>query len=346
MQRCIDLARKGAGQVSPNPMVGAVLVHNNRIIGEGWHKQYGEAHAEVNCVSSVAENDRPLISQATMYVSLEPCAHFGKTPPCADLIIREKIPDVVVGCIDTFSKVAGKGIARLEAAGINVTTGILEQECRLLNKRFFTKQEQNRPYLILKWAESEDGFIAPERGQRVMLSNTYSQSLVHKMRSEEDAIMVGYQTALLDDPTLNNRYGKGKQPLRIIIDPELKLPDTLKIFDRQQPTLMINNHKDTETDGIIFKKTDPGKNTAEAIVEILPSHINSVIIEGGRKTLQLFIDAGLWDEAVFFNTKHILQSGTKAPVLKDYSLSQHFSLAQDSIKIYHHEHSGKLPGQQ
>lgn len=346
MQRCIDLARKGAGLVSPNPMVGAVLVHNDRIIGEGWHQQYGGAHAEVNCINAVAEQDRQLIGQSTMYVSLEPCAHYGKTPPCADLIIKHQIPHVVMGCIDTFSEVAGRGISKLEAAGIKVTTGIMEQECRWLNKRFFTRQEQGRPYLILKWAESEDGFIAPDQGKRVMLSNTYSQTLVHKMRSEEDAILVGYQTALLDDPTLNNRYGKGKQPLRIIIDPELKLPGTLKIFDRQHSTLILNDHRDAETEGIIFKKTAAAKNRAEAIAAALPSHINSVIIEGGRKTLQMFIDAGLWDEAVVFGTKHILQSGTKAPVLKDYSLLQQFNLSQDSIKIYHHEYSRTLPGQQ
>jgi diaminohydroxyphosphoribosylaminopyrimidine deaminase / 5-amino-6-(5-phosphoribosylamino)uracil reductase len=341
MQRCIDLALKGAGQVSPNPMVGAVLVYNKRIIGEGWHEQYGQPHAEVNCIASVSDQDRALISKSTLYVSLEPCAHYGKTPPCADLIIQHNIHEVIIGCTDSYKEVSGKGIQKLKAAGVSVTLGVLEKECRWLNRRFFTRQELSRPYIILKWAQSDDAFIAPEEGKRFMLSNTFSQKMVQKMRSEEDAILVGYNTALLDNPKLNNRYGSGKQPIRIVIDPELKLSHELQLFDQSQHTIVFNYLKTEEKENISWVQLTRDRSFAQQIIEQL-KNINSIIIEGGSKTLQAFIDEDLWDEAVLFQTKHILQKGTKAPQLKNRIKADQFQLQDDTINIYHHEHTQQL----
>jgi diaminohydroxyphosphoribosylaminopyrimidine deaminase/5-amino-6-(5-phosphoribosylamino)uracil reductase len=341
MQRCIDLALKGAGQVSPNPMVGAVLVYNNRIIGEGWHKQYGQPHAEVNCIASVSGNDRDLINKSTLYVSLEPCAHHGKTPPCADLIVQHNIPEVVIGCTDSYKEVSGKGIAKLKAAGVGVTLGVLEKECRWLNRRFFTRQELSRPYIILKWAQSDDAFIAPQDGKRFMLSNGFSQKMVQKMRSEEDAVLVGYNTALQDNPKLNNRYGSGKQPVRIVIDPELKLPHELQLFDQSQRTIIFNYLQSAEKENISWVQLTREYPFAKQVVEQL-KNINSIIIEGGRKTLQAFIDEDLWDEAIVFKTKHILQKGTKAPQLKNSITANQFQLQDDTVNIYHHEHTQQL----
>jgi diaminohydroxyphosphoribosylaminopyrimidine deaminase/5-amino-6-(5-phosphoribosylamino)uracil reductase len=341
MQRCIDLAQKGAGHVSPNPMVGAVLVYNDRIIGEGWHKQYGQAHAEVNCIASVSDHDRELISESTLYVSLEPCAHYGKTPPCADLIVHNKIPEVVIGCRDSFKEVSGKGIEKLKAAGVKVILGILEKECRWLNRRFFTRQELGRPYIILKWAQSDDAFIAPEEGKRFMLSNDFSQKIVQKMRSEEDAILVGYNTALKDNPKLNNRYGSGRQPARIVIDPELQLPHELQLFDQSQRTIIFNYQKSEEKENVLWVLLSRDRSLAQQIMEQLKD-INSTIIEGGSKTLQAFIDEDLWDEAVVFKTQHILQNGTKAPQLKNSIKVDQFPLQDDIVNIYHHEHTQQL----
>lgn len=341
MQRCIRLALQGAGRVSPNPMVGAVLVHQDRIIGEGWHKEYGQAHAEVNCIHSVTPEDRHLITKSTIYVSLEPCAHFGRTPPCADLIIQQKIPKVVIGCTDTFSEVSGRGIKKLEQAGIAVITAVLEKECRWLNRRFFTRQEQCRPYIILKWAQSADGFIAPEQGKRVMLSNHFSQKLVHKMRSEEDAILVGYNTALQDNPRLNNRYGSGPQPLRVVIDPNLALPQHLHLFDQSQPTLVLNHLKNEEQENLNFIKKDSQQDIARQVINHLPK-INSLIVEGGHKTLQQFIDAGIWDEAFVFRTPHLLESGTAAPLLQQAILQEQYSLQTDILNHYYREHTAAL----
>lgn len=327
--------------VSPNPMVGAVLVHRDRIIGEGWHQVYGQAHAEVHCMASVTEADRHLIPESTLYVSLEPCAHFGRTPPCADLIVRERIPEVVIGCRDTFSEVSGKGIAKLQQAGIKVITGVLENECRYLNRRFFTRQEQHRPYIMLKWAQSADGFIAPPQGRRVMLSNIFSQQLVHRMRREEDAILVGYNTALYDNPKLNNRSGSGRQPLRIVTDPELQLPATLHLFDRSQSTLVFNYLEDKEEHNLELIKLERTASLPEQLISRLPK-INSLIVEGGSKTLQQFINAGLWDEALVFRTPHLLGAGTLAPVLQQALPARQFNLFNDHITIYHHEHTRGL----
>ena len=341
IQRCIQLALLGAGSVSPNPMVGSVLVYNERIIGEGWHQQYGQPHAEVNCIRSVAEEDRQLIPLSTIYVSLEPCAHWGQTPPCADLIISQQIPKVVLGCTDTFSEVSGRGIEKLKQAGIEVITGVLEQECRWLNRRFFTRQEQQRPYLVLKWAQSADGFIAPEQGRRVMLSNAFSQKLVHKMRSEEDGILVGYNTALLDNPQLNNRYGTGSQPVRMVIDPELQLPSRLHLFDQQQATLVFNFHKEEEKENLHWIRISREQPLVQQILA-RAGKINSLIIEGGSKTLQQFIDTDLWDEAIIFQTPHLIEKGTKAPTLRQAILQEQYPLQDNTINHYYHEHTTTL----
>jgi len=341
MQRCLELAIKGAGNVAPNPMVGAVLVYNDRIIGEGWHRQYGQAHAEVNCIASVKEEDLPFIEKSIMYVSLEPCAHYGKTPPCADLIIRYKIPKVVIGCTDTFNAVSGKGIMKLKEAGIEVVLNVLEAECRWLNRRFFCKQEKNRPYVILKWAESANGYIAPAQGNRVMLSNKFSQKWVHKMRSEEDAILVGYNTALADNPTLNNRFGEGKDPVRIVLDLHASLPQTLNLFDRSQPTLVFNFVKDATEEDLVFIRLNKEQALATQLLGHL-QHINSIIVEGGAKTLQLFMDANLWDEAFVISTAVMIHDGVKAPNLNTGTLPDTFQLETDTIKHYQNEYSAGL----
>ncbi|WP_118975392.1 bifunctional diaminohydroxyphosphoribosylaminopyrimidine deaminase/5-amino-6-(5-phosphoribosylamino)uracil reductase RibD [Taibaiella koreensis] len=339
MQRCLKLAALGAGRVSPNPMVGAVLVYGDRIIGEGWHQEYGHAHAEVNCIASVLASDRDLIPLSTMYVSLEPCAHFGRTPPCADLIVQHRIPRVVIGCTDTFSQVSGRGIAKLEVAGIEVIQGVLEAACRRLNRRFFTRQEQQRPYVILKWAQSEDGFIAPPEGRRVMLSNPFSQKIVQRMRSEEDAILVGYRTALLDDPQLSNRYGPGKQPLRVVIDPQLSLPPSLKLMDGSQPTIVLNELKTVEQHSLQWKQV--ATNTPAAWLQQLDT-INSIIIEGGARTLEQFIGTDMWDEAFIIKTPHLLGEGVPAPVLRHAIRQEVLSLQADVIYHYDHEHTARL----
>ncbi|HEY2720248.1 MAG TPA: bifunctional diaminohydroxyphosphoribosylaminopyrimidine deaminase/5-amino-6-(5-phosphoribosylamino)uracil reductase RibD, partial [Chitinophagaceae bacterium] len=224
MHRCLDLARLGAGHVAPNPMVGAVLVHDERIIGEGYHQQYGGPHAEPNCIASVKKEEQHLISESILYVSLEPCAHYGKTPPCADLIIKNKIPRVVIGCFDPFEEVNGKGIEKLKGAGIDVLVGILEHECKKLNKRFFLYYQQHRPYIILKWAQSSNQKIGAGAGNRTYISNEFTNRLVHKWRSEEAAILVGTNTALQDDPELTTRSWIGNNPRRLVMDMDLKLP--------------------------------------------------------------------------------------------------------------------------
>ncbi|HMH23501.1 MAG TPA: bifunctional diaminohydroxyphosphoribosylaminopyrimidine deaminase/5-amino-6-(5-phosphoribosylamino)uracil reductase RibD [Puia sp.] len=249
MHRCLELARLGAGHVAPNPMVGAVLVHKDRIIGEGWHRQYGQAHAEVNCIHSVKEEDLPLIQQSTLYVSLEPCAHFGKTPPCADLIIVKKIPRVVIGCRDPFEEVNGKGIEKLRAAGVEVELGVLEKECIHLNRRFFTFNTLHRPYILLKWAQSSDGKLAPEDRSRVFISNEYTNRLVHRWRTEEASILVGTNTALYDDPALTARLWKGPDPIRLVLDKDLRLPQSLRLFDRKVRTIIFNTVEQGEADG-------------------------------------------------------------------------------------------------
>jgi diaminohydroxyphosphoribosylaminopyrimidine deaminase/5-amino-6-(5-phosphoribosylamino)uracil reductase len=336
MQRCLELAAMGAGNVAPNPLVGAVLVHHDRIIGEGFHQKYGQAHAEVNCINSVAETDSALINEATLYVSLEPCAHHGKTPPCADLIIKHKIPNVIIGCRDSYVEVDGKGIEKLKASGVNVTFGILEKECLEVNKRFFTFYEKHRPYIILKWAESSDGKIAADANSRLLISNELTNRLVHKWRTEEASILVGTNTALLDNPSLTARLWPGNNPVRLVIDAELKLPANLKLFDGSVKTVVFNFHKNAETENLIYYQIEKNENLLPQIFDALYNmQIQSVIVEGGAKLLQSFIDEGLWDEAIVIcNEELIVGNGLNAPMLRNNKLFCEHKIYTDKISFY------------
>lgn len=335
MQRALYLAQSGAGKVAPNPLVGAVLVHDGTIIGEGWHREYGQAHAEVNCIRSVRPQDQHKISESTIYVTLEPCAHFGKTPPCAALIIQHKIPEVVIACIDTFSEVAGKGIQQLRDAGIQVELGILEQEARWLNRRFFTFHEKKRPYVILKWAESSDGFIAPDNGRKVMLSNALVQRYVHKMRHEEAAIMVGYHTALSDDPFLTDRFFGTRQPLRIVYDREDVLPDNLHLKTDGYKTIIYNQKRNAVNGSCRYIKLEQETNiTAAILADMHQEGINSLIVEGGTKTLEAFIKNGLWDEAQVIKTPVEIHRGTFAPHLSPGKRREVIRLADNTIELF------------
>ena len=316
--RCIELAKNGFGTTYPNPMVGSVIVYNGEIIGEGWHQKAGEPHAEVNAIRSV--KDPSLLDKATIYVSLEPCSHFGKTPPCCDLIIKNKIPNVVIGTVDSNIKVAGNGIKRLQEAGANVIVGILEKECYELNQRFFTFHEKKRPYIILKWAETQDGFIAPlqkEEQNPVWITNLNSRQLVHKWRTEEQAILVGTQTVIDDNPQLNARDWEGNNPIRVVIDQNHRIPKTAHVFDDQIKTIIFSNKKSTPSlENTIFEVIDFQQNIAQQIADKLFQHqIQSVIVEGGAQTLQTFIDANLWDEARVFIGNCTFEKGVKAPIM-------------------------------
>ncbi|MGC4103144.1 bifunctional diaminohydroxyphosphoribosylaminopyrimidine deaminase/5-amino-6-(5-phosphoribosylamino)uracil reductase RibD [Ferruginibacter sp.] len=336
MHRCLQLARLGAGHTAPNPMVGAVLVHNERVIGEGYHQQYGQAHAEVNCINSVSEADSSLIAQSTLYVSLEPCAHYGKTPPCADLIIKNNIPEVVIGCRDSYTEVDGKGIQKLQHAGIQVTVGVLEKEAQELNKRFFTFHQKHRPWIILKWAQTADGKIAGSDDKRLLISNEFTNLLVHQWRSEEAAIMIGTNTALKDDPSLTTRLHPGNDPLRIVIDMELKLPQHLHVFDRTVQTIVFNSIKQEEGAGLSFYKIDNTTSILPAILSVLQQQkILSVIVEGGATLLQSFIKEGLWDEArVITNTELEAGAGIDAPVLDHHQLLTAENMVNDTIHYF------------
>lgn len=336
MQRCLQLAQLGAGSVMPNPMVGAVLVHNHMIIGEGYHQQYGQAHAEVNCINNVKEADRHLINQSTLYVSLEPCNHFGKTPPCTDLISKHQIPEVVIACTDPFEKVNGSGIKKLQAAGIKVIEGILKEEAAELNKRFFTFHKKQRPYIILKWAQSSNLKITNENFEAIKISNEITNRLVHKWRSEEAAILVGTNTALHDNPALTTRLWPGKNPVRIVIDRQLKLPAHLQLFDGSTATIVINTIKQAESTNTFFYKIAEEENLLTALMNLLyHQQLSSLIVEGGALLLQSFIDAGLWEEArIITNNELIIDNGIQSPVLKNNKLITTEHLLSDSIQVY------------
>jgi diaminohydroxyphosphoribosylaminopyrimidine deaminase/5-amino-6-(5-phosphoribosylamino)uracil reductase len=318
MQRCLELAALGMGNVSPNPMVGAVVVHNDRIIGEGYHRQYGQAHAEVNAINQVIykfSDAKELLRQSVIYVSLEPCAHYGKTPPCADLIIHHQIPRVVIGCRDPFDQVNGKGIEKLIESGVEVVVGVLEADCRRLNRRFFTQVQQHRPYIILKWAQTTDGFFAPDDDRQLWITGPESRRLVHQWRTEEDAVLVGRKTAAIDNPQLNARYAQGKNPKRIVIDRRLELNKGLRLFDQSVETLIFNEIK-TDIDGNIkyIALEDFDRYVPQYILyQLYLQDIQSVIIEGGAHTLNSFIDTGLWDEARIFTGPGYLKKGIGAP---------------------------------
>ena len=343
MKRCLELAQRGAGAVAPNPLVGAVLVHEGRIIGEGWHRKYGEAHAEVNCLDSVSEADHPLIGGSTLYVSLEPCDHFGKTPPCTDLILRNRIPRVVIGCVDPFEKVNGRGIQRLKDAGVEVRTGILESECRELNKRFFTFHTHHRPFTILKWAQTADGYIGGKGKERLLISGEGANKLVHRWRSEEAAILVGTRTALADNPRLTTRHWPGKSPERLVLDWDLKLPAALHLFDKTVPTIVFNAHKHTIDDFeqnrftnlSYYRISREGSLVAQLQEALYRLDLQSLIVEGGQRLLQTFIDSGQWDEArVITNSALHAAEGIPSPVLNEEELIMEESLDEDIIRYF------------
>jgi diaminohydroxyphosphoribosylaminopyrimidine deaminase / 5-amino-6-(5-phosphoribosylamino)uracil reductase len=340
MYRCLELAALGAGQVAPNPMVGAVLVHDNCIIGEGWHQRYGGPHAEVNCMASVKEEDRSRIARSMLYVSLEPCAHFGKTPPCADLILQHQIPTVVIACRDPFRQVNGKGIERLQAGGVKVITGILEEEAKELNRRFFTFHTKHRPYIILKWAQTADGFIAAEPGQRLYISNELSNRLVHQWRSEEAAILVGTNTALLDNPELTTRLWPGNNPVRLVVDMELRLPSSLKLFNEQARTIVFNTLKHDEEGSLAYYQVTHDVSLVDQLLNAASQlNLQSIIVEGGAKLLQSFIDENNWDEArVIENTELKNNKGLPAPSFNGtIKLLKEFALSGDRIRIYRND---------
>jgi diaminohydroxyphosphoribosylaminopyrimidine deaminase/5-amino-6-(5-phosphoribosylamino)uracil reductase len=322
MRRCIELGKKALGSSSPNPMVGSVITHQNKIIGEGFTSRYGGPHAEVNAINSVA--DKSLLNEATLYVTLEPCNHYGKTPPCTELIIKTNLQKVIIGIQDPNKKVSGGGIKKLKEAGVEVLTGVLEDECRNHHKRFLTFQEKHRPYILLKWAETKDGFIAPNKDMRkakpepYWISNSYARQRVHQWRSEEQAILVGTNTVLADNPRLDVRFWEGTSPIRIIIDRALKLPPDLNIYDKSSRTIILTQLKDKSKlhEGPEYCIIDFEKNMAEEICRILyEKNITSVLVEGGAETLATFINSGLWDEARIIIGDAAFGTGTKAPYI-------------------------------
>ena len=361
MFRCLELAKQGAGYTSPNPMVGAVLVYKEKIIGDGYHRQYGEPHAEVNCINQAIQNGKKdLLKQSTLYVSLEPCAHFGKTPPCTDLIIKNEIPKVIIGCRDPNKEVKGKGIEKLNAAGIETELGILEKECRELNKRFFTFHLYHRPYIILKWAQTADGKIAafiPETTgedfennngngkksfQRLKISNEYSNRVVHKWRSEEASILVGTNTALLDDPELNTRLWKAPSPIRLVVDMNLRLPSSLKIFNRQTRTIVFNTIKHEEENNLLYWQVTNDVSLVHQVINALYHlKIQSVLVEGGARLLQSFIDESLWDEArIICNQQLAIGNGLASPFLENADKIEEQKISSDIIEFYKPTTSG------
>ncbi|SNR15745.1 bifunctional diaminohydroxyphosphoribosylaminopyrimidine deaminase/5-amino-6-(5-phosphoribosylamino)uracil reductase RibD [Tenacibaculum jejuense] len=335
MARCLELGKNGIGTSRPNPSVGAVIVHHDKIIGEGFTDPYGGPHAEVNAVNSV--KDESLLKEATIYVTLEPCSHHGKTPPCADLIIRKQIPNVVIGTVDTNSLVFGEGIKRLEKAGCNVKVGVLEDECKQHHKRFFTVQNKQRPYIILKWAETNNGFIAPESKEKqepVWISNAYAKQLVHKWRSEEHAILVGTNTVVADNPKLNVRHWTGNNPTRIVLDKSLRIPNNLSVLDRSILTIVLTEKEQDSKENITFERIDFSKELASQICDVLSKYkIQSVIIEGGTQTLQSFINENLWDEARVFVGEISFTKGVKAPVLKQ-SVTKEEKIKNNTLRYF------------
>ncbi|WP_255722961.1 bifunctional diaminohydroxyphosphoribosylaminopyrimidine deaminase/5-amino-6-(5-phosphoribosylamino)uracil reductase RibD [Flavihumibacter fluminis] len=336
MKRCLQLAALGAGKVAPNPMVGSVLVYQNRIIGEGYHEQYGQAHAEVNCLAAVKEEDRLLIPESTLYVSLEPCAHFGKTPPCADLIIRSGIKKVVVAIRDPFDAVDGKGIEKLQESGVEVILGVEQEAAREVNKRFLQFHETHRPYIILKWAESVNGAIATNEKKPAAISSAQTNRLVHQWRAEEAAILVGATTALMDDPSLTVRLVAGKNPVRLLIDPELRVPRTNRLFSAEAPTIIFNYHQSGKEEGIEWVQLDRQTPLLDQLLEdVYKRKLLSILVEGGAKTHQEFMTAGYWDEIRRIQSRSVvLEGGYPAPVITDARELKSCSLGTDQLIYY------------
>ncbi len=336
MFRCLELAKKGEGSVAPNPMVGALLVYQDRIIGEGYHEVYGGPHAEVNCLSSVSASDKQFIPLSTLYVSLEPCSHYGKTPPCADMILRVRIPEVVIGCRDPFPLVDGSGIEKLLRSGISVKQGILETEAISLNKRFFTFHQKHRPYIILKLAQSADGKISGRSKKKVQISNNISNTLVHQWRSAEAAIMVGTETALLDNPALTARTAGGKQPVRIIIDRNLRLPGTVQIFNTDASTIIFNIILEEQRGNIYFCKLEDEKDLLPGILKKLYSlQILSVLVEGGKTLHESFLQSGSWDEVRRITSlEKNIPDGYAAPAFPEMRLFDSAQILTDRIDYF------------
>lgn len=336
MQRCIGLARRGAGKVSPNPMVGAVIVVDGIILAEGWHQQYGGPHAEPMAINSLIEKysgAADLLKRATIYVSLEPCSHFGKTPPCAELIIKHQLSEVIIGCLDPSEKVSGKGVQKLLAAGIKVTSGILNDECIYLNRRFFTSNRFKRPYIILKWAETENGFISPLPRQEIQITSVASKMISHRWRTQEDCILIGKNTALIDDPSLTSREWPGRNPIRAVVDWGLTLPETLNIFDQEADTLIFNGLKTEKVRNLTYFQLETRAYLPQYILfQLYLMDLHSVIIEGGASLLNQFIAAGLWDEARVFSSQKSFHSGLEAPLLHGKLLSVD-KYGTDQLKI-------------
>jgi len=319
MSRCLQLAEQGIGYVAPNPMVGCVLVYDGIIIGEGYHHRYGEAHAEPNAINSV--KNKELLTKSTLYVSLEPCSYYGKTPPCANLIVLSGIPRVIIGTLDPNPKVAGRGVEILRKAGIEVEVGFMEKECRELNKRFFIYQEQKRPYILLKWAQTQDGFIDRQRAtvdeQPLIISNNITRQLTHKMRSENQAIMVSTNTVILDNPSLTVRFWSGKSPVRIAIDRQGRIPADYKLFDGSFPTIVFSEKPGpTDRPNVEFITIDFEKDSLQLILQkIYERNIHSILVEGGSQLLNSFLAAGLWDDANVEISPVCISEGIPAPKL-------------------------------
>jgi len=323
MLRCIQLAKNGLGTTYPNPLVGSVLVHNKKVIGEGWHRKAGQPHAEVLAIASVG--DKSILTESTIYVNLEPCSHFGKTPPCADLIISKGIKKVVIGTTDPNPKVAGRGIKKLLDAGCDVVVGVLEKECADLNKRFFTFQQKQRPFIILKWAQTTDGFIAPltkNEQQPIWITNTYARQISHKMRAEAQGILVGTQTVVDDNPSLTTRDWYGPSPTRLIIDRTLRSDGHSAVYDGSTPTYIFTEAESKDSENCEFIKIDFSNAVARQISEIAYlKGLQSIIIEGGAKTIATFVAENCWDEAYIFEGPKKFQKGIKAPELQGALLS-------------------------
>ena len=339
IKRCLELAALGIGRVSPNPMVGCVIVANNQIIGEGYHQQYGQAHAEPNAVKAVFDKygnqAESLLKQATAYVNLEPCAHFGKTPPCADLLVKHQLKKVVIGNRDPFSGVDGKGIEKLKNAGIEVITGIADAECRYFNRRFFTRIQQQRPYVILKWAETANGYFAASDGHQKWITGALAKRLAHQWRTEEDAILIGKQTALIDNPQLTAREWPGRNPIRLVIDKNLQVPQSNHIYNEEARTIIFNEVK-TEVIGNIhyIQMEDMQFYLSQKIAfQLYLMDIQSVIIEGGAHILTQFLDAGLWDEARIFTSSSSWNEGIPSPPING-NLQEQVQIEKDKLSIY------------
>lgn len=339
IKRCLELASLAIGNVSPNPMVGCVIVHNGKIIGEGYHQQYGEAHAEPNAIKSVIERfgaeAETLLRESTAYVNLEPCAHFGKTPPCADLFVKHQLKKVVIGNRDPFSGVDGKGIEKLKNAGIEVFSGILDEECREFNRRFFTRIQKQRPYIILKWAETANGYFATKDGHQKWISGALAKRLAHRWRTEEDAILVGKQTAIMDNPQLTAREWPGKNPIRLVIDKNLEVPQSNHIYNAEAKTIIFNEVK-TDVIGNIhyIQMEDMHFYLAQKIAfQLYLMDVQSVIVEGGAKILTQFLDDNLWDEARIFSSLGSWDDGVPSPVINGH-LQEQIQVGADKLSIY------------